>query len=289
MVKKRATTDWKKNGISQNKTVDLTEDTTIVDDITILGNLNCKNYKLIIDNCVLTLGSIAAANGTNSQQTGASSSTNLTGCKGKINCDEDSKIVLNSGGEIDIVNGEITGLISCTCFPFDAIATTLTGKKRCEDLVVGEHVLVDHKGTFEPILFFGHRENQETLFVELTLENGKTMSASPLHYIFSYNNGKKTMVFMKDIVNGDYVKYMGKRVKVSDISYMNKKGFVSPHTKSHEIVINGVQASCYASEKFVFANNVAVNVADSLGVTIPLQLIDPIREIGSAVINKFNL
>jgi hypothetical protein len=175
------------------------------------------------------------------------------------------------------------------CFPFDAIATTPTGKKRCEDLVLGELVLVDHKGTFEPILFFAHREEFESLNVELTLANGKTMSATPQHYIFTFNDRKKEMVFMKDIVKGDFVKYNGKRVKVADTIFVNKRGIVAPMTKSGEIVIDGVQASCYAIEKFLVHAKVAVNIVDSLGITIPQFVVDPIRDTAILAIDKFNL
>jgi hypothetical protein len=164
-----------------------------------------------------------------------------------------------------------------TCFPFDAIVTTPSGKKRCGDLIVGDYVMVDHKGTFEPILFFGHREDKETLFTELILVNGKKMSATPQHYIYIYNNRKKKMVHIKDIVIGDYVKYYGKRIKVAETKIVTKRGFVSPHTKSHDIVIDGVQASCYAVEEFIIINNIAVNVVDALGITIPLQLSEMIR------------
>jgi hypothetical protein len=175
------------------------------------------------------------------------------------------------------------------CFPFDAIVQTPTGKKRCGDLVLGELVLVDHKGTFEPILFFGHIENYETLFVELTLANGKKMSATPQHYIFTYNNRIKKMVHIKDVVKGDFVRYNGKRLKVADSVMIHKQGFISPHTKSGEIVIDGVHSSCYATEEFMFINNVAVNIVDALGITIPLQIVVPIRDLVNIAIRKSNL
>jgi hypothetical protein len=165
-----------------------------------------------------------------------------------------------------------------SCFPFDAIAKTHTGKKRCEDLVLGENVLVDHKGTFEPILFFSHRADHSSLYVELSLENGKKMSATPQHYIFTFNNRIKKLVFMKDIVKGDFVKYNGKRVKVADINFVNKRGIIAPMTKSGEIVIDGVQASCYGVEKFFLNAKVAVNVVDELGITIPQFITDPLIE-----------
>jgi hypothetical protein len=164
-----------------------------------------------------------------------------------------------------------------TCFPFDAIATTSQGKKRCGDLIVGDHVLVDHKGTFEPILFFGHRENEQALFVELLLKNGKSMSASPQHYIFTFNNRNKKIVPIKDVVIGDYVKYNGKRVKVEQISSKQKKGFVSPMTKSCEIIIDGVQASCCTDKYTLVVLKPLVDVVDALGITVPLQVVDPIR------------
>ena len=73
------------------------------------------------------------------------------------------------------------------------------------------------------------------------------------------------MVHIKDVVIGDYVKYNGKLVKVAETNFVTKKGFISPHTKSHEIIIDGVQASCYAVEEFIVINNIAVNVVDALG------------------------
>ena len=176
-----------------------------------------------------------------------------------------------------------------SCFSFDAIATTPTGKKRCEDLVIGEHVLVDHKGTFEPILFFGHRENYETQFVESTLANGNKMSATPQHYIFSYNNKKKSMIPIQDVTMGDFVKYNGRRIKVAEIAIVRKKGIVSPMTKSCEIVIDGVQASCCTDKYTLAALKPLIDAVDALGITVPLQVVDPIRDIGNMAIQKFNL
>jgi hypothetical protein len=176
-----------------------------------------------------------------------------------------------------------------SCFPFDAVVTTPTGKKSCEDLVLGEQVLVDHKGTFEPILFFGHRENYETLFVELTLANGNKMSATPQHYIFSYNNKKKTLIPIQDVRTGDFVKYNGKRIKIAEIAMIRKKGIVSPMTKSCEIVIDGVQASCCTDKYTLTVLKPLVDAVDALGITVPLQVVDPIRDIGNIAIKKFHL
>ena len=64
-----------------------------------------------------------------------------------------------------------------------------------------------------------------------------------------------------------------------ETNFVTKKGFISPHTKSHEIIINGVQASCYAVEDFIVINNIAVNVVDALGITIPMPVIDVLRKI----------
>lgn len=87
------------------------------------------------------------------------------------------------------------------------------------------------------------------------------------------------MVFMKDIVKGDFVKYNGKRVKVIDINFANKRGIIAPMTKSGEIVIDGVQASCYGVEKFFLNAKVAVNIVDELGITIPQFITDPLVDI----------
>ncbi len=85
------------------------------------------------------------------------------------------------------------------------------------------------------------------------------------------------MVLMKDVVKGDFVKYNGKRVKLAELNHINKQGFIGPKTKSLEIVIDGVQASCHAVEKFIVFNKVAVNVVDALGITIPQFIVDPVK------------
>jgi hypothetical protein len=173
---------------------------------------------------------------------------------------------------------------SSTCFSFNSIATTRKGDKKCKDLVLGEEVLVGYKNKqpiFEPILLFGHKVDCESLFVELTLANGKKMSATPEHFVYTYNNKQRKLVHIKDIVDGDIVKYKGKKINVTGRAFASKRGIISPHTKSGQIVIDGVQASCYATEEFMFINNIAMNTFDALGVNIPQFIVDPVVNVGN--------
>lgn len=178
---------------------------------------------------------------------------------------------------------------SSTCFSFSSIATTRKGDKKCKDLVLGEEVLVGYKNKqpiFEPILLFGHKVDCESLFVELTLANGKKMSATPQHFVYTYNNKQRKLVHIKDIVDGDIVKYKGKKINVTGRGFASKRGIISPHTKSGKIVIDGVQASCYATEEFMFINNIAMNTFDALGVTIPQFIVDPVVNVGNILTKK---
>jgi hypothetical protein len=293
--------------------------------VDILGamNLNNDNNVIINKGGILNLGTvdkqsvinINTSNYNNPQLPMLVSKMNVYGTlnvynKGTVNVfstiDVTGSIKIMSGGKVvlklptanitvdviflinRVLNGDprvYTTDIEYNCFAFDSLAITPTGEKRCGDLVLGEKVLVDHKGTFEPILFFGHRENQEALFVELLLKNGKSMSATPQHYIFVYNQRKKTMIPIQNVKIGDFVKYNGKRVKVEQISILQKKGFVSPMTKSCEIIIDGVQASCCTDKYTLAVLKPLVDAVDALGITIPLQVVDQIRDAANLVIH----
>jgi len=93
------------------------------------------------------------------------------------------------------------------------------------------------------------------------------------------------MIPIQKVKCGDFVKYNGKRVKVEQISILQKKGFVSPMTKSCEIIIDGVQASCCTDKYTLAVLKPIVDVVDTLGITVPLQMVDPIRDAANSVIN----
>jgi hypothetical protein len=162
-------------------------------------------------------------------------------------------ICFNGNNEIvnQLYSGSAKEVKSLGCFPYNAIAKTSLGYKMCCDLVIGDKVLsgyVNGKPFFEPILFFGHKEDILCLFIELTIENKKKISATDSHYIYRYNNHNKELVRFKDIKPGDYIKYKNKRIKVSSSNTNIERGIVSPFTQSCKIVINDIQASCITDD-----------------------------------------
>ena len=76
------------------------------------------------------------------------------------------------------------------CFPNNAIVTTLDGPRKCSELRIGDKVHVGDN-RYEAIRMFSHFDtNAKSPFVQVTLSNGKTVTATSGHLIRVENDIK---------------------------------------------------------------------------------------------------
>jgi secreted trypsin-like serine protease len=113
------------------------------------------------------------------------------------------------------------------------------GATRMANLKLGDHILVDQTGTFEPIYSFGHRlESQLAQFLRL---HPSMLEVSNDHMVFVVNKGAipASMVQVGDKLVGG--------AAVSSITKVTRRGIFAPFTPSGTLVVNGVVASSYVS------------------------------------------
>ena len=88
--------------------------------------------------------------------------------------------------------------------------------------------------------------NQIAEYITLTTDSNNTITLSDKHYIYANNNYK----FAENVQIGDTLQLYGhKNVKVIDITKNLYKGVYAPITKTGNIIVNGIHASCYAYTK----------------------------------------
>lgn len=151
-------------------------------------------------------------------------------------------------------NGEFWGKCAC-CLSNDGIFTLRGGEqKRGDELKLYDKVLVNLKGDFEPIILFRHADTvslELKPFIRLSLDNGKTVDATPNHFT-------DTLVLFKDVAVGNKIS----GATVTHVEEVLNSGNLSPKTPSGTIVVNGVVVSCYAfDERFAMFINPSTFVA----------------------------
>jgi hypothetical protein len=126
------------------------------------------------------------------------------------------------------------------CFSGESIVQVKNkGDTRIDELHLGDHILVDQTGTFEPIYSFGHRS--ETQLAQFLRLYPSMLEVSSDHMVFVVNKGAipASMVQVGDkLVGGD---------AVSSITKVSRRGIFAPFTPSGTLVVNGVVASSYVS------------------------------------------
>lgn len=147
--------------------------------------------------------------------------------------------------------GEIRERNTRRCFPADAFVTMEDGStRRMDALRLNDRVAVGRNadGTlrYSPIFLFSHSDsNANTLFVELTLADHRSLRLSPGHYAYaSKPSGKVELLVPADEIEvNDTVD--GSRV-VSAIQ-IRDNGLYHPHTLDGAIVVNNVRVSTYTT------------------------------------------
>lgn len=151
------------------------------------------------------------------------------------------------------------------CFSTDTWVTTPEGKKRMDELKVGDFVLTANLTTayFAPMSLWIHREPDVVMkFVTIMTDYGKMLALTPRHLIFRnkcdefYEDRIHVLppnsqaVYANELEVGDCVFLLYKngfrQQKLQDISITSRRGIFSPLTPNGRILVNDMLASCYS-------------------------------------------
>ncbi|VDO42282.1 unnamed protein product [Haemonchus placei] len=154
------------------------------------------------------------------------------------------------------------------CFSTDTWVTTPDGKKRMDQLKVGDFILTANQTAayFTPVTLWIHREPDVVAkFVTIMTDYGKMLALTPRHLIFrnkcdEFYSDRVTelppnskAVYAEELVVGDCVFLLYRngfrQQKLQDISITSRKGVFSPLTPNGRILVNDMLASCYSDVK----------------------------------------
>ena len=149
-----------------------------------------------------------------------------------------------------------TTVRSVSCFSGSSLLTLPDGShKSLADIQIGEHVLVDHQHTYEPLLSFIHAKHDGVFsFLAIQVQSTKsnrtsTIHISPNHLIFDYDSSKAK--FAGKLHVGDRLQFVDHDeivpATIMDIKLTKQEGYYAPLTASGKIVIDGIVASNYAT------------------------------------------
>ncbi|CAO4384036.1 unnamed protein product [Caenorhabditis nigoni] len=152
------------------------------------------------------------------------------------------------------------------CFSLDTWVTTPSGKKRMDQIDIGDYVLTAglDETYFTPITLWIHREPERVQeFLTIMTEYGKTLRMTARHFMYrnkcgtdSYQKYIKILphdaeaIFAEDLRVGDcvVVMYRGKfhQQKIESITKNIRTGIYSPLTNNGRIIVNDMLSSCYS-------------------------------------------
>ncbi|CAO4385544.1 unnamed protein product [Caenorhabditis nigoni] len=154
------------------------------------------------------------------------------------------------------------------CFSTDSWMTTPTGKKRMDQVAIGDLVLTGNLTAtyYTPIISWMHREPENRYnFHTIMTEYGKMLAVSAKHLIYRnlcdenyaeyvrYLPKGRNVVFAEELKVGDclVLLYKGKyrQQRVMRISITERKGIFAPITENGRIIVNDIVASVYSGIK----------------------------------------
>ncbi|CAI5455271.1 unnamed protein product [Caenorhabditis angaria] len=173
-------------------------------------------------------------------------------------------------GESYIRLPPLLGSDSLACFSTDTWLTTPTGKKRMDQIAVGDEILTSNATTtfYTPIIMWMHREPEDRYkFHTVMTEYGKMLALTAKHLIYrnecddSYSDYVKTVPKHRNIVYAENLKigdclvllYKGKwrQQRIKQITITERKGIFAPITGNGRIIVNDIVASCFSDIKQV--------------------------------------
>jgi len=127
--------------------------------------------------------------------------------------------------------------------------------KKMEKLRIGDVIMTVENGEIVPtkvLGFLDKRINQTTFYLEVIMDDNRTLSISPRHTMFTVRNGNVLQsILAKDVGIGDMVIVdTGKEVKfgrVKDLRMEHKKGAYVPLTDTGTLLVEGVLVSSYTN------------------------------------------
>ncbi len=159
------------------------------------------------------------------------------------------------------------------CFPKNAMVQTPEGEKQCGKLKINDMVLVgDNK--YEKIVLFSHFDrNVASNFTQLTLSNGKTVTATGSHLITVFNGKQEILKSFDSLTVGDKVQYNNKLRSVESKAEVVGKGLVCPVTASGNIVVDNVLCTCHASRSSMKVLTPIVHALAAADINVPNKLV----------------
>ncbi|PAV85564.1 hypothetical protein WR25_12177 [Diploscapter pachys] len=151
------------------------------------------------------------------------------------------------------------------CFSTDSWLTTPRGKKRMDQIKVGDFVLTANQTNayFTPITMWIHRDpDLVTRFVTIMTDYGKMMALTARHLMYRneceefYDDFVTELplsnetVYAENLRAGDCVilLYKGRwrQQKLQEIEITTRKGAFAPMTENGRIIVNDMLASCHS-------------------------------------------
>ncbi|CAF4767150.1 unnamed protein product [Pieris macdunnoughi] len=141
------------------------------------------------------------------------------------------------------------------CFPSGAMVHTEAGPRDISTLQLGERILAaddSGKAIYSEVLTFIDRDpNATKSFIEVTAENGVTITTTRSHLLLLASADGWREVFAADVEIGDVLLTRGqgpvmRPSRVIKTKIVTRKGIYAPLTKSGTIIVDDALASCYA-------------------------------------------
>jgi len=154
----------------------------------------------------------------------------------------------------ECINGDPSKIEYKECFSSDATVEVLDkGKTAMKNLAVGDRILTGN-AIYEPVYAFGHIDRTKTTkFLQIFTSNIKNpLEVTSDHFlkIHVMAQGKNVThaVTASEIKVGDILYGSDKEQKVvTKIKSISRDGLYAPFTASGNIIVNGIEASTYAS------------------------------------------
>ncbi|XP_047510406.1 indian hedgehog B protein [Pieris napi] len=141
------------------------------------------------------------------------------------------------------------------CFPSGAMVHTEAGPRDISTLQLGERILAaDDSGKAiysEVITFIDRDPNATKSFIEVTAENGVTITTTRSHLLLLASADGWREVFAADVEIGDVLLTRGqgpvmRPSRVIKTRIVTRRGVYAPLTKAGTIIVDDALASCYA-------------------------------------------
>ncbi|VDP06453.1 unnamed protein product [Heligmosomoides polygyrus] len=126
------------------------------------------------------------------------------------------------------------------CFTGDTMVETPSGRKRMEELKIGDLVLTAEQNTtmFTPVTSFLHRlPDTAASFVRLQTSDGE-LKLTPQHFIYK-------MVYAEDLTAGDCLYRSRNDEVIQAVSVVRERGVYAPMTSSGDLLANDIYVSCH--------------------------------------------